>query len=169
MSYRTVPYFKSLISSHNTKLLKGDTVDPPCNCQKSRVCPIPGECLKENVVYTATVTPSVGDQETYVGMTSTTFKERLANHDKSFNHFKYSTETSLSKFIWKLKDRNIDYTINWRIVDRAPIFNPITRVCKLCTLEKFYILYRPDLASLNQNDEIYKPCPHRFSLLLENT
>ena len=169
MSYRTVPNFKSLISSHNTKLLKGDTVDPPCNCQKSRVCPIPGECLKENVVYTATVTPSVGDQETYVGMTSTTFKERLANHDKSFNHIKYSTETSLSKFIWKLKDRNIDYTINWRIVDRAPIFNPITRVCKLCTLEKFYILYRPDLASLNQNDEIYKPCPHRFSLLLENT
>ena len=169
MSYRTVPNMKNIISGHNNKLLKGAVEDPPCNCQKNRTCPMPGECLKENVVYQATVTPSVGDQETYIGMTSTPFKERLANHDKSFNHFKYSTETALSKFIWKLKEKNIDYSISWRIVDRATIYNPLTRVCKLCTLEKFYILYRPDLASLNQHDEIYKPCPHRFALLLENT
>ena len=113
--------------------------------------------------------PEVGDPETYIGMTSTHFKERLANHDKSFNHLKYSTETSLSKFIWKLKGKKIGYSINWRIVDRAPVFNPVTRVCKLCTLEKFYILYRPELSSLNQHDEIFKPCPHRFAPLLENT
>ena len=169
MSYRTVPNFKQIISSHNKKLLKGTPEDPPCNCQKSRQCPIPGECLKENVVYQATVMPEVGDPETYIGMTSTPFKERLANHEKSFNHLKYSTETSLSKFIWKLKGKKIGYSINWRIVDRAAPFNPITRVCKLCTLEKFYILYRPELASLNQHDEIFKPCPHRFAALLENT
>ena len=119
--------------------------------------------------YQATVMPEVGDPETYIGMTSTPFKERLANHEKSFNHLKYSTETSLSKFIWKLKGKKIGYSITWRIVDRAAPFNPITRVCKLCTLEKFYILYRPELASLNQHDEIFKPCPHRFAPLLENT
>ena len=169
MSYRTVPNFKKLISSHNTKLLKGDVEDPPCNCQKSRVCPIPGECLKENVVYQATVTPTVGNTETYIGMTSTTFKERLANHDKSFNHLKYSTETELSKFIWKLKEDQVGYNINWRIVDRAPTFNPITRVCKLCTLEKYYIVYQPNSATLNHHDEIFKPCPHRLSLLLDQT
>ena len=169
MSYRTVPNFKKLISSHNTKLLKGGVEDPPCNCQKSRVCPIPGECLKENVVYQATVTPTSGDQETYIGMTSTTFKERLANHEKSFNHLEYSTETELSKFIWKLKEKQVDYCINWRIVDRAPPFNPLTRVCKLCTLEKYYILFQPHLATLNQHNEIFKPCPHRLSLLLDKT
>ena len=37
MSYRTVPNFKKLISSHNTKLLKGDVEDPPWNCQKSKL------------------------------------------------------------------------------------------------------------------------------------
>ena len=87
MSYRTVPNFKQIISSHNKKLLKGTPEDPPCNCQKSRQCPIPGECLKENVVYQATVKPEVGNPETYIGMTSTPLKERLYIHEKSFNQW----------------------------------------------------------------------------------
>ena len=168
LSYRTTPNFKKIISSHNKRLLGNREPDLPCNCQK-RDCPLEGQCRKNNIIYGATVTPSQGQQETYVGLTSTTFKERHANHLKSFNHEEYSSETSLSKFIWKLKKKNLDYQINWQILDRAPIFNTSTRICGLCTLEKFYIMYRPDLATLNLREEVYKPCPHKHWLLLDNT
>ena len=172
MSYRTAPNFRSIISSHNKKLIQDRPVDPPCNCYRSKdPCPLGGQCLKKNIIYQATVTPEVGDVQTYIGMTSTTFKERLYNHTKSFNHEKYSTETKLSSYIWdqKRKDGNFKYSINWRIIDRARPFNPVTGVCSLCTLEKFYIVCKPHLGSLNRNNEMYKPCPHREQYLLDNT
>ena len=170
LSYRTTPNFKAIISSHNKRLLGGRTPDLPCNCKKkNRVCPLDGQCKKKNIIYGATVTPSQGQIETYVGLTSTTFKERYGNHLKSFNHEKYSTETSLSKFIWKLKEKNLDYQISWRILDRASIFNPSNRICGLCTLEKYYIMFRPDLSTLNLREEVFKPCPHKHWLLLDNT
>ena len=164
-----------IISAHNTKLLKEGHVDPPCNCQKNKVCPgpLPNECRKKNIIYKATVTTTTttGDPEvqTYTGMTSTTWKERYKNHEKSFNHEDYAHETSLSTYIWDLKKRKTDFSIDWEIVDRAPPFNPLTRVCALCTLEEYYILYRPTQATINKNDEVYKPCPHKHKQLLQNS
>ena len=107
--------------------------------------------------------------EFYVGMTSTTFKERLGNHNKSFNHEEYEKETALSKYIWKLKRQNVKFSLTWRVLDRAQPFNPVRGICPLCTLEKYYIIYKPSLATINQHEEIFKPCMHREKQLLDNT
>ena len=40
-------------------------------------------------------------QVAYLELTSTMFKERYNNHNKSFNHGKYEDETELSKYVWK--------------------------------------------------------------------
>ena len=53
-------------------------------------------------------------------MTATIFKERYANHTSSFRHKKDSNKTELSKHIWKLKEKNQDYTIKWSIL-KQPI------------------------------------------------
>ena len=37
--------------------------------------------------------------------------------------------STLSKFIWELKDEGVNFQIKWRIVDRAPPYNPRTRKC----------------------------------------
>ena len=116
-----------------------------------------------------TVSPSVGPVETYIGMTKNQFKVRYKDHNKSFNHQQWSTETALSGHLWKLKRENITYNVDWQVVDRAPMYNPITRVCALCTLEKFYILFAPDRSSLNKNEEMYRACPHKPLMLLEKT
>ena len=79
----------------------------------------------------------------------------------------YENETELSKHVWQLKDMNEPFKINWTIVDRARPFSPITRKCSLCTLEKFYILYHPERASLNRKEEIFNSCRHKNSLLLD--
>ena len=164
-------YFKKIISSHNAKILSEKVVDPPCNCRNKNDCPLNGQCKAKNIVYQAIVTteqvpPAV---ETYIGMTATEFKDRYANHKQSFNKSKHRNQTTLSQYIWELKENQVDFSVKWKILDRARTFTPITGVCGLCTLEKFYIFTRPEEAKLNRHDEIFKPCLHRKKLLLENT
>ena len=170
MSYRTTPNLKRIISSHNKKILRPPTQERTCNCKKT-VCPLDGNCLLTNLVYQATVTPdnNQAPEETYIGMTGDTFKNRYGNHKKSFNHREYSSETSLSKHIWRLKDQAEGFNTEWKIVDRASCFSPVTRICALCVLEKYYIMYHQDQASLNSHEEIFKPCMHKSQLLLDNT
>ena len=121
------------------------------------------------MVYQATVTTEGGNVEIYVGLTKNPFKVRYKAHKKSIKHEKFSTETALSGYLWELKRKNINYDIKWQVVDRAPPFSPVTGVCKLCTLEKYYILFIPERASLNKNDEVFKPCRHKPLVLLNNT
>ena len=54
-----------------------------------------------------------------------------------------------SEFI-SLKDKNINYSLKWKIIDRGIAYQPSGKNCGLCDLEKFYIISRPELASLNQ-------------------
>ena len=107
--------------------------------------------------------------QTYVGLTSNTFKVRIGNHKKSFNHRKYGKETTLSRKIWELKDTGWNYHINWKILERAQPFSPITGICALCTLEKWYILFKPEFATINKRDEINNHCFHKVPVLLDNT
>ena len=156
-----------------------------CNCRQKDSCPLEGKCLSDNLVYQATVTtipppqnPTLPDAppsqnlpetHTYIGLTSNTFKTRIANHKKSFNHRRYGKETTLSQKIWELKDAGQDYDIKWKMVERSQPFSPITGVCALCTLEKWYILFHPELASINKRNEINNHCFHKVPQLLDNT
>ena len=78
------------------------------------------------------------------------------------NNPKYREKGSkLSKFIWELKDEGINYQIKWRIVDRAPKYNPRTRKCALCIKEAYYINYHRHMATLNERNEVFSTCRHR--------
>ena len=77
--------------------------------------------------------------------------------------------TTLSSHIWDLKDKNENYEINCSIIDRAKEFNPDTKKCRLCIKEKYYIIFQPEGASLNDRSELYSTCRHRKKKLLANT
>ena len=77
-----------------------------------------GRCREKGVVYRATVETD-NSKETYVGLTDTEFKARLANHKQSFTKEKLKNTTELSKHVWSLKDSNVEYTIKWEIVGKA--------------------------------------------------
>ena len=106
-------------------------------------------------------------------MTSTEFKDRYRNHTKSFRNRQYRSETTLSHFILDLKDSGLmpetDFKIKKKIIDRSKPYSPVAGVCTLCILEKYYIIFSPEQATLNKNDEVKKPCPHRKHLLLDKT
>ena len=119
-----------------------------------------------NVVYRCHVTTPDGNTETYTGCTKD-FKERCLTHLRSFENPNHK-QTSLSSHVWSLKRNNTPYTTRWSHRARGRPFNPSTWVCRLCLLEKYYILFEQDGASLNQRDEFFNHCYHKAPQLLEN-
>ena len=109
ISYRCMPNMTKFLSKHNSQISRPNR--PPqtrtsmCNCQKKDECFLPGRCLTDKVVYTATVTDENDNIETYTGLTCKTFKERHYKHKNSFKYQNSDNSTTLSSYIWGLKDR----------------------------------------------------------------
>ena len=101
--------------------------------------------------------------DTFTGLTADPFKSRYNNHTKSFRHKKYINDSELAKHIWKLKDQDRSFTISWKIIDMGKPFNPATKICQLCTREKYYLIYRPELCTLNSYSELGSHCRHKKS------
>jgi hypothetical protein len=172
ISYRTTPNISQIISAHNRKLLQklSPTEVEPCTC-RAQSCPVEGKCKQEETIYQATVThknPTTGNQEThtYIGLAATSFYKRHQNHKTSFKDKNHRTKSELSKHIWQLNDKNIVYKVSWKIIDRAKKFSPVSKICKLCTLERFYLICRTDLHTLNKNKEFGDECLHKRFLKL---
>ena len=168
ISYRTMPNMMTQVSRHNARLRRGSEPEEvkPCPHTRTVPCPMPGsgECNKDNVIYQATVTS--GDKiETYVGCTKN-FADRYYKHRTDMINPKYKTGTTLSMYVWKLKEEKKAFSIKWKIIDRASPYNPISKVCRLHAKESYYILYRRDMASLNKKSEIFHNCVHKYSGLL---
>ena len=170
ISYRNTPNMKNIVNSHNQKILKSSEKqdsEKTCNCTKSP-CPIQGKCLTDKVVYQAVVTTET-EEQTYIGLAATTFKARLSNHNTSFKYSQKRGTTTLSNYIWDLKDKGVDYDLQWRFIGRAQPFSTISEICNLCTLEKYHILFTPHMATLNKKEEINNWCPHKKDVLLDKT
>ena len=132
LSYSCTPNFKSIISAHNKRILETPPADDQqtCSCPRSAkaTCPLDGNCLTRNIVYKATVTAESAPTMNYIGLASTTFKERLGCHTLTFNHERYEHGSELSKHIWKLKRRDISYSIKWAILQHASPYNPASKL-----------------------------------------
>ena len=71
-----MPNLKAKINAHNKSLLNkvaSDSGQKECNCQRSRECPLQGNCVVKDVVYKAVIrTPNQeeGEGHTYLGLAS---------------------------------------------------------------------------------------------------
>ena len=93
----------------------------------------------------------------------------IISHKSNFKTRNPKNATGLSKYIWKLQDQAIDFDISWKIVSRAKPFNHVTKVCQLCTREKYFIIFKPEMASINERSEIAGPCLHKHGKLLKKS
>ena len=157
ISYNCMSNLKHNIDGHNKSTLQKKIVpSKTCNCRKPADCPLAGNCLKESVVYQATVaTEDNRPDQTYMGLTE---NSRFTKHKASFNHPCKRLNIDLSKHIWQLKDAKTDFKIAWKILKQAAPYNPASNRCKLCPWEKYFIICRPDLASLNKRNELITSC-----------
>ena len=102
------------------------------------------------------------------GIFNARWTENAWNHTASFRHQSKRNETELSKHIWALKDNNKPFNIKWRIIKQCRPYSNVSNKCNLCLFEKFIIIYRKNLCSLNKRDELASSCPHRNRYPLKN-
>ena len=108
------------------------------------------------------------DKGTYVALTDSMLKIRLAKHRQTFEEKQLKNATELSKHIWKLKEKHVNCSIKWKVVGKAPSYSNHTKRCRLCILEKFFILCKPKWASLNQRAGPVNSCRHCKKYKLNN-
>ena len=54
-----------------------------------------------------------------IGLADTAFKERYRNHTRDFKNQHYEKSTKLSKYIWRLKKKGIEYSIRWKVLNHV--------------------------------------------------
>ena len=93
---------------------------------------------QRNVIYQAKVYAE-NRVMNYYGLTENEFKKRCSTHKSSFRNIP-KCHTTISSYIWKLKDRMSPYYVNWSIKARGHPFSSGGRACDLCLTEKLVIL-----------------------------
>ena len=169
LSYSCTRNMGKIISAHNNSIVNDKNPTYSCNCRNKAECPLTNKCLTRSVIYKAVVQNEI-DEETkfYLGLTENSFKERFNNHKKSFKHKRYEKESELSKYIWELKEQNKSPSISWSIVKKVNS-KPINNFCKLCLMEKLYIIKSLDNKNmLNKRSELISKCRHQNKMLLSN-
>ena len=109
------------------------------------------------------------DTENYVGLVAN-FKARFYKHRQSLEEQTSENSTTLSTHFWNELAENRSPKVTWKILEKnIPTYNPVTGICKLCIREKFNIVFRPELATLNLRHEIFSSCRHKKGKLLIKT
>ena len=166
VSYSCMPSMQNAIDSHNASIKQvPQTDEKKCNCRNKDQCPLNGECRAHGIVYLAKVIADDGQEQSYVGLADTEFKSRYANHTHSFRNPTKKNATELSKFIWALKDKNIDHKIMWEILGKTSSYSNISKKCNLCISEKYFIICHPEKSSLNKRSELISTCRHSRKFL----
>jgi len=116
LSYSCTKNMATIISGHNKSMTRTSRPqnenERTCNCRNKDSCPLGNECLAANIIYDATVS-SNPDEETrkYVGLCSTSFKDRLAVHKQHMNNRIHRTKCELANYTWNLKDAGKRFNI----------------------------------------------------------
>ena len=169
LSYSCTANVKTVILNHNKKILNKPTeqvLQKLCNCRRRAECPLAGECLQPAIVYNAVVNASnAGNaklEKLYTGATEPPWKERYGNHKCSFEKPSRRKESTLSSYVWKLKDDGFAYNVSWSLGRKSFPYRCGTRKCDLCLTEKLAILRNAHEKknTLNTRSEIMNKCRH---------
>ena len=91
--------------------------------------------MEKSMIYRAEVT-SVEGRRHYFGQTVRMFKDRFYGHHHDLKHAAKSKSTSLSTYVWKLRELELKPTISWSKVCSAKPYKLGGKMCSLCLAEK---------------------------------
>ena len=126
-----------------------------------------GECQTMDAVYNCCVTPPEPRQ---ISLAEGKWKKRYYNHKNSFNHKRYSHETTLSSYVWHLNETlDINPNLKWSVVRCATPYSNISKKCLLCLYEKLVVITYPRQHNLlNKRLELFCKCRHENKCFLKN-
>ena len=82
------------------------------------------------------------------------------------------TEIISESFFRRSNRRNeteISKYIKWKVFKKCKPYSNISKKCNLCLYEKFIIICKKELCSLNRQNELASSCPHRNKYVLQNS
>ena len=124
MSYCCTQNVASIIKSHNKMLINTSMKNfLSCNCTKKHECPLNGKCRAENIVCKCVASVDEYPIKVYLGTAEGDFKQRSYNYRTSFNNEGHSTDTTLSKYVWEIKEKfKIMPSLKWSIIKCVPAY-----------------------------------------------
>ena len=144
MSYCCTQNVASIIKSCNKNLINTTMKNIlPCNCREKHQCPLEMvyKCRTENMVYKCIASVDGYPNKVFLGTAEGNFKQYCYNHWTSFNIKCHSTDTTLSKYVWEIKEKfKIMPSLKWSIIKSIQAYSNISKKCQLCLQEKFEIL-----------------------------
>ena len=169
-----MPNINSIINKSNIAKLSKEKnkVIAKCNYRNKVKCLLEGNWKQECVVYKVEVYSDPGNdrnKKVYFRSTQGEFKTRYYNHRMSFSHEKYRHSTTLSSYVWEVKDKKkIDPILKWEVIKKCRKYRAGDRYCLLCNEEKLAIASRKSRDMLNQRSEVLNSCKHKRGWLLYN-
>ena len=121
----------------------------------------------KDLIYKAEVTAENTEMKNYIGLTATTFKVRHSNHKTSANNPHSKQSTTLSTYIWKLKNEQKNPRTKFSMLKQSKSFTPEIGKCHLCITEKMEILKFDSKKLLNARSEMMSKCRHKAKFTLE--
>ena len=100
----------SILFTHNQNILNTKQTSFGCNCRNKENSQLDGECLTPNIIYRVDITTD-NDHKFYYGTSETIFNHCHSNHTRDFKHVKYQHAPELAKYVWQLKNNNLNYSI----------------------------------------------------------
>ena len=111
-----------------------------------------------DIICKATVN-SEHETKPYIGLCSTQFRFRYANHKKSFEYGIYENDTEFLKYVCNLKLKNMDFKISWEQIKMAqPKADGNNLVRRLCIKKATAVVHAlKDKNCLNKQSECNQP------------
>ena len=167
LSYRCMPNMNNVIPKPNSKIMKNSeqSTTKTCNCRRKAECPMDGNCLSECLIYKASVITTANKY--YYGTYENTFKVRYNNHKCSFRNKSREMNTELSKYVWELKEKDINYFVSWDITMKSHKYVCGSRKCDSCISEKLLIARADPNVLLNKRDKLISKSRQRNKFTLK--
>ena len=130
-----------------------------------------GKYQVQNVVYKCTVSATPNSpKQVYLDVAEGGWKQKLYNHKKLIKNKSYRNDTTLSNYLWNLREKhNVFPTLKWSVVKSVPGYSNISKRCLLCLTEKVLIAtYENPEELLNKRSELMAKCRHDNKFLLTN-
>ena len=65
-------------------------------------------------------------------------------------------------------DKDSDNSIKWRIVAKGREHSATTKICNLCLKDKYYIICKPSMATLNNRSELPDTGEHIYCVICKD-
>ena len=141
-----------------------------CTCKSSNDWPLDYNYQRRDIIYKCIASTTVIPDKIYLGTAEGNFRKRYYNHNKSFKNREKANNTTLSKNLWKVKDKYKETPfLKCSIIKSVPGYSNITKKCLLWLYEKLEIINYPNQKELlSKRSEWISKCRHVNKYLFSN-